>query len=302
MEMILIVDDTKTNISILMELLGNDYDVLASRDGQTALEMAEEELPDLILLDIMMPDMDGFEVCRRLKDIPGTKDIPIIFLTAMTDEESIEKAYDLGGSDYVTKPFRPKELQARVKRELKLAALQKELKLLALTDPMTKLYNRRYFTKVSAHILDMARRDKKDLSLMIMDIDKFKNINDTFGHAVGDEVIIEFAKVLHRQKRNSDVLCRFGGEEFVILLPETNCDGAEVVAEKIRKKTESLSINIDSNTTLQFTVSLGISSVFADNEENIEEALQRADEALYKAKNNGRNQVVKYRSLVALSE
>ncbi|MEA3513116.1 MAG: response regulator [Campylobacterota bacterium] len=124
MKTILVVDDTKVNIQILMELLGDDYDILACRDGETAIEMAQEDKPDLILLDIMMPKMDGFEVCEKLKEKPDTKEIPIIFLTAMSDEDSIEKAYDIGGSNYVTKPFKPKELLARVKRELELQELQ----------------------------------------------------------------------------------------------------------------------------------------------------------------------------------
>jgi len=206
---ILIVDDTVANLDILGELL-KKYDVIDATNGEDALEILEDEKVDLILLDIMMPDMDGYEVCSRLKNNSNTKDIPIIFITAKTDEDSIEKAYEIGGIDYVTKPFRPKELLARVKRELQLQELQSELKLLASTDPMTKLYNRRYFTKMAEHTLDLVKREKKDLSIIMLDIDKFKNVNDTYGHQVGDDVIIELANTIRANQRNSDIVCRYG--------------------------------------------------------------------------------------------
>ncbi|MEA3290293.1 MAG: GGDEF domain-containing protein, partial [Campylobacterota bacterium] len=176
-------------------------------------------------------------------------------------------------------------------RELELQDLQTELKLLASTDPMTKLYNRRYFSKIAEDILDLSRRDKKELSLIMVDIDKFKTINDTYGHAIGDDVIIKFADILKQEQRESDIICRFGGEEFVILLPETNMDGARIVAQKIREKTEQTIIKTDTIKDLTFTVSLGVSIVDIEKENNIEEALGRADEALYEAKGNGRNQV-----------
>ena len=287
---ILAVDDTSTNLDILEDLL-EQYDVINAISGEDALKIVETEKIDLILLDIMMPNMDGYEVCRRLKLDDKAKDIPIIFITAKTDEDSIEKAYDIGGVDYVSKPFKPKELLAKVRRELKLQDLQNELKLLASTDPMTKLYNRRYFTKMAEHTLDLVKREKKDLSVIMLDIDKFKNVNDTYGHQVGDDVIIELANKLMECQRQSDIVCRYGGEEFVILLPNTSIDGAKVVAEKIREEVESLSINLLTNEKLNFTISLGVSQVNLENESNIELALKRADDALYIAKENGRNKV-----------
>jgi diguanylate cyclase (GGDEF)-like protein len=291
METILIVDDTKANIHILIELLGEKYDILISRCGADAIDMAKEEKPDLILLDIIMPQMDGFDVCRELKNSTETKDIPVIFLTAQSDEDSIEKAYDTGGIDYVTKPFRPKELIARVNRELELVRLQNELKLLASTDPMTKLYNRRFFIQTSEHIVELAKRDKQEVALIMIDIDRFKTINDTYGHAIGDKVIVEFSKILKEVQRKSDIVCRFGGEEFVALLPKTDSDGAKIVAEKIREKTESTTLQL-LNSELRFTVSLGISTIKIESEISIESALQRADTALYRAKNSGRNRAI----------
>jgi diguanylate cyclase (GGDEF)-like protein len=287
---ILIVDDTITNLDILYELL-DGYDIVPSTNGKEVFEIISQIDIDLILLDIMMPEMDGYEVCEKLKRDPNTKNIPIIFITAKTDEDSIEKAYDVGGSDYITKPFKPKELLARVKRELKLQELQNELKLLASTDPMTKLYNRRHFTSISEHTLELAKRSKQEISLIMIDIDKFKNVNDTYGHQVGDEVIIFLANSLLSSQRTSDVICRYGGEEFVILLPNTSKTDALKVAETTRKMIEKSSISLENTQDLKFTISLGVSDVNIENEVNIETALKRADNALYRAKESGRNRV-----------
>ena len=261
------------------------------QDGGT--KFVEEEKIDLILLDIMMPDIDGYEVCQKLKSNVNTKDIPVVFITAKTDEESIERAYSVGGSDYVTKPFRPKELLARVNRELQLRGYQEELKLLASIDPMTKLYNRRYFNEIAKNILKGERRKTCQLSLMILDIDTFKKINDTYGHKIGDDVIVFISNILKKYQRESDIVCRYGGEEFVILLPETSLDNAVLVAEKIKKRIAQSMISIAGEESFSVTVSIGVSSIDVSNEPNIEAALNRADKALYEAKNSGRNRVCK---------
>jgi len=286
---ILIVDDTIANLDILSELLC-EYDIVEATSGEEALGIANEDEIDLILLDIMMPDMDGFEVCEKLKENPKTKDIPVIFITAKTDETSIVKAYDIGGADYITKPFLPKELFSRIKKELQIQDMLNELKLLASTDPMTKLYNRRYFSKISQHSLDLAKREKKALSLIMIDIDKFKNVNDTYGHHIGDEVIIHLANQIRSRKRKSDISARFGGEEFVILLPNTNIDGAKIVAENLRKSIEDAIVICD-GTTVHYTISLGVSQIDLDANQNIEDGLKNADDALYEAKEAGRNRV-----------
>ncbi len=172
-----------------------------------------------------------------------------------------------------------------------LEEYQEELKLLASTDPMTQLYNRRYFAKVSEHTIDLARRDNKEVSILMLDIDKFKNINDTYGHDVGDTVIISLADKLKEYQRKSDIVCRFGGEEFVILLPNTTIEHANIVAQKIRSKVEDSSINIENNKIVKFTVSIGISQVNIKTERNLEKVLKRSDLALYDAKESGRNKV-----------
>jgi len=295
---ILIVDDTATNIDILSELLSDKYEIMAALDGEFALEIANDDLPDLILLDIIMPQMDGYDVCKRLKENPVTKDIPVIFITAKSDEESIEKAYDVGGIDYVTKPFKPKELLARVKTQLQVRKLisdleksQKELIFLASVDPMTNLYNRRYFINISESLLNLAIRDKIDTSVIMLDIDMFKNVNDTYGHKVGDEVIILLAKILQKFTRKSDIVSRWGGEEFVILLPHTDTTGALIIAEKIRVESENNIYITQENQKVSFTVSMGVSQVINDQDSTIEASLNRADKALYEAKHGGRNRV-----------
>ena len=297
---ILIVDDTKINIDILLELLGDTYDILVSLNGTRALEIIDENHVDIILLDILMPDINGYDVCRVLKSKEKTKHIPVIFITANTDEESIENAFEVGGIDYITKPFKALELLARLRTHLNMQELLKELEdshkdleLLASQDHMTKLYNRRYFSEISMKILELAKRNKKDLSVLMLDIDKFKNVNDTYGHHVGDDVIIALANVLKNLSRNSDVACRFGGEEFLILLPETNLEGAYAIAEKIRKHVEDLVIKLENQETLKFTISAGVAQIDIENELNLEKTIQRADDALYEAKEGGRNKVCK---------
>jgi diguanylate cyclase (GGDEF)-like protein len=292
------VDDTETNVDILVELLSDSYEILVALDGESALEILEEQEVDLILLDIMMPKIDGYEVCKRVKQNEKTHDIPIIFITAKMDEESIEKAYDAGGMDYVTKPFKPKELFARIKTQLQLRVLIKELessknalKYLSETDPMTALYNRRYFNHTSKSIMELAKRDKTALSVIMLDIDKFKEVNDTYGHNVGDDIIISLSNILLEVTRKSDLACRFGGEEFILLLPETSLEGAIVIAEKIRKKVESTSLHLGDNREVNITVSLGVSQLDIQNDPNMEYAIKRADVALYQAKENGRNKV-----------
>ena len=183
-------------------------------------------------------------------------------------------------------------LEEKVKdRTRKLENSNNELKLLASTDPLTKLFNRRYFTKTSEHILDITKRNNTDLSIIMLDIDDFKSVNDTYGHKVGDDVIVAVANILEEFSRNSDIVCRFGGEEFIILTPETNFKGAMVVAEKIRLEVENKTININ-DVELKFTVSIGISQVINDKDYNIEASIHRADEALYEAKKSGKNKAV----------
>ena len=226
MKTILLVDDETINLNALSGMLNKTYNIVTASSGFEAIDIISKKNIDLILLDIVMPKMDGFAVCKALKVDFKTKKIPIIFLTTKTDEESIEKAYEIGCVDYVIKPFRLKELLSRIKRELSMQKMVHKLELLSITDSLTGLYNRRYFTEVSKHILDLAKRENKPLSVVMIDIDNFKNINDTYGHQVGDKALVSLSKRLMKCQRKSDIICRYGGEEFVILFPNTSLDGA----------------------------------------------------------------------------
>jgi len=297
---ILIVDDTKINIDILIELLDDKYDIIVSLNGRRALEIVDETHIDIILLDILMPDINGYDVCRVLKSKDRTKSIPVIFITANTDEESIDNAFEVGGIDYITKPFKALELLARIKTHLNMQNLiqeleesHKDMELLASQDHMTKLYNRRYFSEISTTILKLAKRNKTNLSILMLDIDKFKNINDTYGHPVGDDVIIALADLLKELSRESDIACRFGGEEFLILLPQTSIDGAYAIGEKIRQHVEDLVITLEDNSPLKFTISVGVAETDLETEDNLEKTIHKADDALYDAKEGGRNKVCK---------
>ncbi|MDF1877577.1 diguanylate cyclase [Sulfurimonas sp. SAG-AH-194-L11] len=294
---ILVIDDTQENIELMLELLSDRYDVMVALDGQHGLEIAQEEEPSLILLDIMMPVINGYEVCKHLKNNPKTESIPVIFLTAKVDEDSIEQAYEVGGADYVSKPFKPRELFARVAKELKVQELisrlkesQQKLELLSSVDYLTSLYNRRYFLKRAEPILELSKRHNTDLCVIMIDIDDFKKINDKYGHKLGDEVLVSFSNLMQELSRKSDIVCRWGGEEFVILFPHTNLEGAQTIAKKLQKRLKELFIVVENDNVIQFTVSIGLSIVLSDDK-SVEESLLRADSALYRAKKNGKDRI-----------
>jgi len=286
---ILIVDDTETNIDILLELLGNEYDILVALDGEGALEIVHEDSKiDLILLDIMMPNMDGYEVCSILKKNENSQDIPVIFITAKTDEDSIEKAYDVGGIDYITKPFKPRELLARIRTQIKLKALMENLEFIASYDYMTKIYNRRKFFELASKKFDSS---KENLYVIMLDIDKFKKINDTYGHPIGDEVIKAVTKKISTFTSPQSVFGRIGGEEFAIVCHATSKENVIKQLEEMRKSIEKIEILASKSEIVKCTISGGI-SMSNVNTQSLDELLKEADVALYEAKNGGRNRVI----------
>ena len=285
---ILIVDDTETNIDILLELLGDKYDILVALNGENALSILQEERVDLILLDIMMPIMDGYSVCSILKSKENLKDIPVIFITAKTDEDSIEKAYEVGGIDYVTKPFKPRELLARIKTQLKLKKMIEHLEFIAAHDEMTGLYNRRKFFSLS---LERFNKSKENLCAVMIDIDKFKNINDTHGHAVGDEVIKLVTKTISENLLDGAILGRIGGEEFAAICHSENANNVLENIEKIRVVIEKLEVITSDAKSVKFTISEGIAKA-TQRTTTLDELLKEADIALYEAKGSGRNRVI----------
>lgn len=285
---ILIVDDTEINIDILVGIL-NQYDILVATDGYSAIEILKEEKVDLILLDIMMPEISGYDTCRIIKKDPALSDIPVIFLTAKIDEDSIEEAYEVGGIDFVTKPFKPRELLARIKTQVNLKALLFKLEHMASYDSMTGIYNRRKFFELANEKFAL---NSQNLSAVMIDIDNFKKINDTYGHPVGDVVIKEAVNCIDSLVKNSNViLARLGGEEFVLLYEDTNYEEIIQEVERIRKVIEQLEIKISDEIKIRFTISSGIAQC-TNSVKTIDELLKNSDEALYDAKNAGRNRLI----------
>jgi len=292
---ILIVDDIETNLRILKELIGDKYNVILSMDSTKVMDLTFQYNPDLIILDIMMPECNGYEVCQKLKQNPKTKDIPVIFITVRTDEDSLEKAYNAGGIDFISKPFKPKELMMRISTQLKLKKLiedlkssKKQLKNLASTDSLTSLYNRRYCIDMSNQMIKKSIADNLKLSVMMLDLDNFKTINDKYGHMGGDKVLIDVGNIIRELIGKPGIVCRYGGEEFVVVLPNTDIEESIDIAKKLNKAIKKLKIKFE-NHIIRLTVSIGISSVNMDSEDTIDKALTRADKALYRVKNSGKD-------------
>ena len=290
---ILITDDEKFNLEILANILSPNYNVLIARNGERALDLAKQNAPDLILLDVIMPGMSGFDVITKLKDSEDTVNIPVIFITGLTDSTEEEKGFFLGAVDYIAKPFNKSIVKARVNTHIKIVDQMRTIERIGLIDPLTKILNRRGFENSFTLYWGSAIREQKQISFMIMDIDKFKNYNDTYGHNQGDVALRSFAETASNSiNRANDFIARWGGEEFVIVLPNTDSEGAKEVAEHVRENVEALIIPTEDGETTQVTVSIGISTIIPTPETDSKEFLNMADQALYKAKESGRNRVV----------
>ncbi len=284
---ILIIDDSKTNVEILASCIEEQYEVRKGDSGDQCLTLIEQSpRPDLLLLDIEMPGLDGYQVCKQLKENPKTANIPIIFVTGRQSLEDEALGLKMGAVDYITKPIHPAIVIARVNTQIKLKLQHDKLEKMALFDQLTNLYNRYYLFEVAAQKLAKALRHKFAFCVMMLDIDHFKSINDQHGHHVGDDVLKQVATLIKNSNREEDVAARFGGEEFVIILDHCTLLNAKIKAETLRKQIEELkpcNINV--------TMSFGISKLdYSDTE--FEQILKRADDALYQAKAGGRNQVV----------
>ena len=290
---VLVVDDLRTNALALKKLLEPEWAVQIALSGPEALQCAANDpAPGLILLDYRMPDMDGHEVCRRLKQNPETRDIPVIFITAMEDWNNEALGLELGAVDYITKPVRAPILRARVRNHIalqqalaELALKNKELERLADRDKLTGLYNRRKLDNALAQEVTRSERYNRPLSVIIIDIDHFKNVNDTYGHPVGDAVLAESAARLSGTLRTSDIAGRWGGEEFLIICPETTLNTAVVLAERLRADYAARAFPEVGELTASFGVAAHCHGLQA------QDVVHRADRALYRAKNGGRNRV-----------
>ena len=275
------------------------YNVQTARSGESALKRVQESRPDLILLDILMPGMDGFEVCELLKSDDSTKDIPVVFVSSMTDIESKVKGFKIGAVDYINKPFQHAEILVRVDTHITMLRLRKhleeqnaELERLVNTDYLTELYNRRRFFHAAETEFSGAMRNGQPISITLMDLDNFKQVNDTHGHLVGDRVLAHVAHIIRSHCRESDVAARYGGEEFIILHPSSDRQKAYKVAERIRKAVEATPF-LHEKDEISVTLSAGVvDTQIGRNFSRVDDVLGLADIALYRAKDAGRNQVV----------
>ncbi len=290
---ILIVDDAPDNIQIINAILEDDYDILFATSGEKAIEIAMSENPDLILLDVMMPNMDGYEVCQELKSYKQFHHIPIIFLTAMSDIEDETKGLELGAIDYITKPFSPAIVEVRIKNHLELKRQRDILENLSSRDGLTGIANRRRFDEFLEQEWQRAKRKNTPLSLLMMDVDHFKQYNDNYGHLAGDDCLKQIASTLESQlKRPTDLVARYGGEEFVSILPDTDNEGALHIAKQFLESISELKIpHSHSSAADHVTISIGVATIKPSDSVSKEEFINAADSSLYEAKRGGRNQV-----------
>ncbi len=301
---ILIVDDMPINIKFLGEALKADYHVRFATSGKKGLEIAHSpKPPDLILLDIVMPGLNGYEVCQRLKANPQTFNIPVIFITSMNQEEDETKGLACGAVDYITKPFSVPIVKMRIKTHLELKRHRDALEKLCMVDGLTGIYNRRRFDEYLTVEWKRAERDGSFLSLSMIDIDFFKIYNDTYGHQIGDDCLKQVASILAASvKRPADLVARYGGEEFAGVLPGTDMRGAAFVCENMRMKlTEAQIPHLHSPVTPYVTISQGAACIQPAHGNSPAYLLQMADKALYLAKKEGRNRI-KYVDLTVNTE
>lgn len=296
---ILIVDDEKINLKVLADLLKDEYVPVLAKSGEQALQHAFGDFPpDLILLDVIMPEMGGYEIIKHLKDDDKTKNIPVIFVTALKSIEDEEHGFKLGAVDYITKPFSPPIVKMRVRNHLRIVHQYKLLDQLAHLDGLTEISNRRRFDEIYHKEWARSMRNKTPFSLAMIDVDYFKQYNDHYGHAMGDIALQKIAKALDCVlRRPADLIARYGGEEFVMLMPETDAFSAEIVAGR------SLQAIVDLNIPHNFsqvadvvTVSMGLAMIYPDDKILPKTFLETADKNLYQAKKGGRNRV--YCSLI----
>jgi diguanylate cyclase (GGDEF)-like protein len=305
---VLVVDDNRVNVGLLTGILQKrHYAVRNATEGQQALDLMRAAPAEIVLLDIRLPGMDGYEICRQLKADPKTRDIPVIFVSALDDGLDKARAFEVGGVDYVAKPFSAAEVVARVENQLKLSRLQRQmtqknteleranrmLQSLSYLDALTGIPNRRHFDELLDQEWRRALRDESSMCVILIDVDLFKAFNDTYGHQSGDDclkhVAVEVSGVL---RRGGDLAARYGGEEFGVVLPGTEAPGGVLVAEDIRRRVEGLKIAHKGSPHQVVTISLGMKAVRPGPQDTPETLLAAADRALYRAKELGRNRLV----------
>lgn len=298
---ILVVDDSPDNVEIVatrLRFVG--FEVESAEEGEEAIRMVEERSPDLILLDVMLPGMDGYEVARRIKNNDDLPFIPIILVTARDSTADKVTGLDAGADDYLTKPVNFPELEARVRSMLRIKRLQdeleeknKELEQLSISDGLTGLFNHRHIHEELHEEFERAERTGDPLAVAMFDLDRFKQVNDNYGHQAGDRVLVELAAILRQTAREIDQLGRYGGEEFIVILPNTDIDDADKFAERVRQKVEHHAFPAGRPDPLRMTISSGVAAYPHPHVKDSRSLVERADIALYAAKRGGRNRVVR---------
>ncbi len=286
---VLIIDDDPASVALARQWLKKDgHGIVTAADGEEGLSRAAGEEPDLILLDVHMPGMNGFQVCERLKADSRLRNIPVIFLSAADETREKVKGLDLGAVDYVTKPFDRFELPARVRAALRTKRLQDLLTVYSEIDSLTEVYNRRVLMERLEQEWNRTRRYSTTVAFIMCDIDHFKAVNDTHGHPTGDQVLERIATLLRKSVRSSDMVGRYGGEEFGIIMVNADRDSAASAAERYRWKIESMDLHSRKG-EFRVTVSFGVAD--SRGKDSVNQLVTAADRALYKAKETGRNTV-----------
>ena len=290
---LLVVDDQPINIQVMYRCFAGDYQVFMATNGEQALALCKSNPPDLILLDVVMPGVDGYEVCKQLKADSSTQHIPVIFVTAHTDPAQETHGLNLGAVDFIAKPVNPDVVRARVKTHLTLKFQSDLLRRLVFLDGLTGVFNRRYFDQQIATEWSRAQRSNEPLSLILLDVDFFKLYNDRYGHQAGDDALRVVADTLKSAlKRPADLVARFGGEEFACILPETAFDDALVIANQLEQKIRDLAIPHQSSTVdAVITISVGLATRINNTGSDATDLIGLADSLLYKAKHTGRGRV-----------
>jgi diguanylate cyclase (GGDEF)-like protein len=291
---VLVVDDTISSLDLVKTMLTHEHRILTASDAAMAMRIALQEEPDLILLDIRMPGVDGYQLCVNLKADPVTREIPVVFVTAMDEEREEAKGLELGAIDYITKPLSAPILKARVRNHIDLKRQRDQLRRLSAVDGLTSLANRRAFGESFEKEWRSAIRRGNSISLLMTDIDDFKPFNDAYGHLAGDECLRRVAQALGEAAlRPADMVARYGGEEFVILLPDTGANEAALVADRVLLSVRRLAIPHEHSRGWQFiSLSMGLASARPSRNMAANELLDLADRMLYQAKNGGRNRLV----------
>ncbi|MDE2440378.1 MAG: diguanylate cyclase [Betaproteobacteria bacterium] len=291
---VLVVDDEKPNRDMLAELLKHDCRVILAKNGTQAIDRAHELQPDLILLDVLMPDTSGHQVIQSLKHDDATRQIPVIFISALDSPEDEEHGLDLGAVDYITKPFHPSIVRKRVRNHLQSVHHRHLLENLAMIDSLTEIANRRRYSEALENEWRRCARSHSPLSLAIIDVDHFKAYNDQQGHAAGDIVLRTIATTLTGfMRRPGDLAARYGGEEFLLLLPQVDADSAARIGNEIRSAVEAMHLpHPDSPVSRYVTISLGGMTATPHDGQVDPQFFRKADIALYEAKAKGRNRVV----------